>query len=124
MSDSIEAGPEESEVCVRAGLRGGEVMEFPSWFQRAIQRRLEFVAAQIERNPELSKYSAEEEKAFEAIFSAMDITQSPEFMAWEDKHHMKRAQENEHLYLQGMRDGVQLAVALLSDPLAASDKDA
>ncbi|MBW7474816.1 hypothetical protein K0T92_08660 [Paenibacillus oenotherae] len=99
-------------------------MEFPSWFQRAIQRRLEYVAAQIERNPELSKYHAEEKKAFEAIFSGIDITQSPEFMAWEDKHHMKRAGENEHLYLQGMRDGVQLAVALLFDPLAAFDKDA
>lgn len=99
-------------------------MEFPLWFQRAIQRRLEYVKAQIERNPELRKYRAEEEKAFEAIFSGMDITQSPKFMEWEDKHHMKRAEENERLYLQGVRDGVQLVVALLSDPLAASDKDA
>lgn len=99
-------------------------MEFPSWFQRAIQRRLEYVTARIEQQSDLRKYRAEEEKAFEALFSGIDIEQSPEFMEWEDKHHIKRAQENERLYLQGMRDGVQLVVALLSDPFAASDKDA
>lgn len=91
-------------------------MDIPSWFQSAIQRRLDYVSARIERHPDLHKYRVEEEKAFEALFSETDKTQWPEFMEWEDKHHYKLALENERLYLQGMRDGVQLVVALLSDP--------
>ncbi|WP_236344028.1 hypothetical protein [Paenibacillus plantiphilus] len=45
-------------------------MEFPSWFQRAIQRRLEYVTARIEQQPELRKYRAEEEKALRRYFPA------------------------------------------------------
>ncbi|GAA3411603.1 hypothetical protein ACFFNY_20475 [Paenibacillus hodogayensis] len=103
---------------VRVCLRGGEIMEFPSWFQSAIQQRLDYISTRIERHPDLRKYRAEEGAAFEAMFSGGDNTQWPEFIEWEDKHHLKRALENERLYLQGMRDGVQLIVALLVDPFA------
>lgn len=44
------------------------------------------------------------------------------FMEWEDKQHFTRALGNERLYLQGMRDGVQLAFALLSDPFPSDDE--
>jgi hypothetical protein len=98
-------------------------MEFPTWFQSAIQRRLDYVSARIERHPDLCKYRAEEEAAFEAMFSSADQTQGLEFMEWEDKHHFMRALENERLYLQGMRDGAQLVVALLSDPFISSGHD-
>ncbi|MFD1266673.1 hypothetical protein [Paenibacillus motobuensis] len=40
----------------------------------------------------------------------------------EDKHHFKRAVENEHSYLQGMRDGVRLIVALLHDRVTPDTK--
>jgi hypothetical protein len=99
-------------------------MEFPSWFQSAIQRRLDYVSARIERHPDLCKYRAEEEAAFESMFSSADQTQGLEFMEWEDKHHFMRALENEHLYLQGMRDGAQLVVELLSDPFPSAGYDA
>lgn len=69
-------------------------------------------------HPDLSKYRAEEKRAFEALFSHVNITQCPEFMEWEDKHHYCRSLENEQLYLQGMRDGAKLVTALLSDPFA------
>lgn len=98
-------------------------MEFPSWFQSAIQRRLDYVSARIERHPDLCKCRAEEKEAFEAMFSSVDQTQGLEFMEWEDKHHFMRALENERLYLQGMRDGAQLVVALLSDPFLSSGHD-
>jgi hypothetical protein len=97
-------------------------MDIPSWFQSAIQRRLDYVSARIEHHPDLRKYRAEEEAAFEALFTDVDKTQWPEFMEWEDKHHLKRAVENERLYLQGMRDGMQLVVALLSDPFAPAEE--
>ncbi len=93
-------------------------MEFPSWFHNAIQERLDDVSARIQFHPELSKHRAEEKSAFEALFSWVDTMQCPEFMEWEDKHHYCRALENERLYLQGMRDGAKLAIALLSDPFA------
>lgn len=91
-------------------------MEFPSWFRSAIQRRLDHVSAQIERHADLHKFRVEESLAYEAVFSGMDKMESPEFMEWEDKHHFKLALENERLYLQGMRDGVQLVLALLAVP--------
>ncbi|MBB6670052.1 hypothetical protein [Cohnella nanjingensis] len=92
-------------------------MDFPSWFQSAIQQRLDVVSARTNCDPELLQVRAEEKKAFEALYGGMDETQFARFMAWEDQHHLKRALENERLYLQGMRDGVQLVMALLADPL-------
>ncbi|MBN2982253.1 hypothetical protein [Cohnella algarum] len=91
-------------------------MEFPLWFQDAIQRRLDHVSARIERHPELRKCRDEENTAFHAMFSGVEMTQLLAFMEWEDKVHFTRALENERLYLQGMRDGVQLAFALLPIP--------
>lgn len=97
-------------------------MDLPSWFQSAIQERLERVMAGIERRPALRKLRTEEGSAFEAMFSGTDRTKIPGFLEWEDKHHFKRAVENEHLYIQGLRDGVQLAFTLLDDPISVSDK--
>lgn len=97
-------------------------MEFPSWFQNAIQRRLDHVSARIERHPELSRCRDEEKTAFQTMFSGVDKTQLPAFMEWEDKQHFTRALENERLYLQGMRDGAHLVFALLSDPLPSGDE--
>ncbi|MNG42106.1 hypothetical protein D3C84_1317550 [compost metagenome] len=45
----------------------------------------------------------------------------PEFEAWEDRHHFKQSIINEWLYLQGMKDGFQLAVELLSNPVSFDD---
>lgn len=97
-------------------------MEFPLWFQNAIQRRLDHVSARFERDPELCTYRKAEYTAFQAMFSGVDMTQLPAFMEWEDKVHFTRALENERLYLQGMRDGVQLAFALFFDPLPSGDE--
>ncbi|TYA10580.1 hypothetical protein FRY98_22495 [Paenibacillus faecis] len=97
-------------------------MEFPLWFQNAIQRRLDHVSARIEHHPELRRCRDEEESAFQAMFSGVDMTQLPAFMEWEDKHHFKQSIMNEWLYLQGMRDGAQLVFALLADPLPSGDE--
>lgn len=97
-------------------------MEFPLWFQNAIQRRLDHVSARIERHSELRRCRDEEKSAFQAMFSGVDMTQLPAFMEWEDKQHFTRALENERLYLQGMRDGAQLVFALLADPLSSGDE--
>lgn len=90
-------------------------MEIPSWFQSAIQDRLDEVTARIQFNPNTSKYRAEEKRAFEALFSC-DVSESNQkFMDWEDKRSYRCALDNELLYLQGMRDGAKLVVALMSD---------
>jgi hypothetical protein len=98
-------------------------MELPSWFQSAMERRLDYVSARIEQHTELQPFRAEEEKAWEALLGGEDRTQTPEFRDWEDKHHYRRALENERLYLQGMRDGAQLVVALLTDPLQTWEQE-
>ncbi|MED4954452.1 hypothetical protein ABEO75_14775 [Paenibacillus macerans] len=77
-------------------------MPFPLWFLDAIEQRLDQVSARIERNPDVRKLRAEERAAFDAMFSGKDKTKLPEFMDWEDKHHFRRALENERLYMQGM----------------------
>ncbi|MFD1174835.1 hypothetical protein ACFQ3W_00740 [Paenibacillus puldeungensis] len=94
---------------------GPEAMQIPPWFQSAIQQRLDAVMAQIERQPDLRKLRAEEHEAFDAMFPGVDKTRLPGFMEWEDKHLFRRASENERLYMQGVRDGVQLVIALLND---------
>ncbi|XID90372.1 hypothetical protein ACF3MZ_17680 [Paenibacillaceae bacterium WGS1546] len=97
-------------------------MEFPSWFQSVIQDRLDSVAARILYHPDLSKPRAEEKEAFNALLTSVNTKLSPEYMEWEDKHHYRRALENERLYLQGMRDGAKLVMALLSDPSDAIEQ--
>ncbi len=99
-------------------------MEFPSWFQSAIQERLDEVSARIQFHPDLRKYRVEEKAAFEALFSCVNMTQGPEYSEWQDKHHYCRGLENERLYLQGMRDGARLAIALMSDPFAEQEGEA
>lgn len=94
-------------------------MEFPSWFQNAIQRRVDRVSAWVEHHPDLQPFRVEESQAFEAMMAGLDRTQLPGFREWEDKHHFKLGLEQERLYLQGMRDGAQLMLALLTDPLAS-----
>jgi len=96
-------------------------MQLPSWFQSAIQERLDDITARIQFDPNLSQYRTEEKQAFEALFSIDDSKCSPEFMEWEDKQSYRRALENERLYLQGMRDGAKLVMALLSDSCTGSD---
>ncbi|UUZ90722.1 hypothetical protein LJK87_33310 [Paenibacillus sp. P25] len=83
---------------------------------------MDHVTARIERHPELRRCRDEEESAFQAMLSGVDMTQLPTFMEWEDKHHFKQAIMNEGIYLQGMRDGAQLVFALLADPLPSGDK--
>ncbi|MGZ7443008.1 hypothetical protein [Paenibacillus sp. TH7-28] len=97
-------------------------MPFPLWFREAIQQRLDEVSARIQRQPDLRKLRAEEHEAFDAMFSGVNKTMLPEFMDWEDKHHFRRALENERLYMQGMIDGMQLVVALFNDPPFVSEK--
>ena len=90
-------------------------MEFPSWFQSAIQERLDDVAARIQFHADLREYREEEKQAFEVLFPNISLTDCPEYSEWEDRHHYRRALENERLYLQGMRDGAKLVIAMLSD---------
>ncbi len=90
-------------------------MELPAWFRSAVEQRMDVVLARIELRAELQQYRNEEEEAWEVLFTGLDKSYSPEFMDWEDKHHFRRALECEMLYIQGMRDGVQLIVALLNN---------
>ncbi len=96
-------------------------MEIPPWFRTAIQGRLDYVSARFEHHPDLKRVRAEEKKAFQVLFVGMDIGRMPEFEAWEDRHHFKQSIINEWLYLQGMKDGFQLAVELLSNPMPFDD---
>lgn len=96
-------------------------MAFPPWFQQAIQRRLDHVTAQLEHHPELMKYREEERTAYQAMIVGDGNMPHPAFLEWEDKAHLAREMENEHMYWQGMRDGAQLFMGLLTDPLPADE---
>jgi hypothetical protein len=89
-------------------------MRFPLWCQKALQERVDCVSARIARHPDIRRLREEEDKAFQQLFANMDIVRSPEFSEWEDKHHCKHALVNEHLYRQGLQDGIQIAFALLN----------
>ena len=96
-------------------------MKLPLWFRQAIQERLDEVSARIEHDPELSHIRKQADHAFEALFAGKDIGRMPEFSEWEDWHHYKQGILNERLYLQGMRDGIQLAVTVLSHSIWSDD---
>ncbi|MNC57506.1 hypothetical protein D3C75_1071730 [compost metagenome] len=95
-------------------------MIFPAWFIQTIQGRLNEVTAQIEHQSEPRHAFEEEIKAFQALFDSMDIALMPEFEYWEDKLQLKQAVLNERLYLQGLKDGMQLANAFTA-PSVLSD---
>ncbi|KWX73551.1 hypothetical protein [Paenibacillus jilunlii] len=99
---------------------GGEMVGFPAWFLQAMQSRLEEVSAHIEHQSEPRQAFEEERKAFQALFASMDIARKPEFEYWEDKLSLKQSVLYERLYLQGLRDGMQLANAFAA-PSVLSD---
>ncbi|MCD1261358.1 hypothetical protein B5M42_021385 [Paenibacillus athensensis] len=96
-------------------------MEFPLWLQDAIQQRLDHVSERGEQQHEMNPCHDEENAAFRALFSSMDNLQLQAFMDWEGKFQFTQALENERLYVQGLRDGAQLAFALLTDPFSSGD---
>lgn len=92
-------------------------MDFPRWMQRAIQARLEEVSSRIEHDPKLSRVREETEEAFEALFAVEDVKQTPEYAEWENRYIVSKGIENERLYMQGLRDGIQLTVSLLGQSM-------
>ncbi|MDT0121644.1 hypothetical protein Q9R46_03260 [Paenibacillus sp. RRE4] len=92
-------------------------MDFPPWMQRAIQARLDEVSARIEHDPELSRVRGETDEAFEALFASQDVEQTPEYAEWENRYIVRKGIENERLYMQGLRDGIQLTVSLLGQSM-------
>jgi hypothetical protein len=97
-------------------------MNFPTWLQQAIQARLDEVSAQIEHDPELSRIRGETDEAFEALFASKDVEQTPEYAEWESRYIVTKGIENERLYMQGLRDGIQLTVSLLGQSMF-TDRD-
>lgn len=98
-------------------------MEFPSWFRKGIQKRLDRVSAQVSYHPEIVPIRREEEQAFQALFAEIDMKHSPLFSEWEDRHSLMQAMMNEKLYLRGMQDGIQLAVALLCHSICQDEEE-
>ncbi|WP_017689844.1 hypothetical protein [Paenibacillus sp. PAMC 26794] len=92
-------------------------MNFSPWLEQAIQARLDEVSAQIEHDPELSRVREEKDKAFEGLFAGKDIEQTPEYAEWESQYIVSKGIENERLYMQGLRDGIQLTVSLLGQSM-------
>ncbi|WP_340021316.1 hypothetical protein MHI24_20165 [Paenibacillus sp. FSL K6-1096] len=84
-------------------------MSFPAWFIETIQGRMVEVSAIIEHESEPRLAFNEEREAFRALFASMDIACKPEFENWEDKLSIKQSVIYERLYLQGLKDGMQLA---------------
>ncbi|KGE19393.1 hypothetical protein [Paenibacillus wynnii] len=99
---------------------GGDVVNFPAWFVQTMQGRLNEITAQIEYQSEPRHAFEEESKAFQALFDSMGFASMPEFEYWEDKLQLKQAVLYERLYLQGLKDGMQLANALTA-PSVLSD---
>ncbi|MDR9744411.1 hypothetical protein [Paenibacillus taichungensis] len=92
-------------------------MELPPWLQQAIQARLDEVSARIEHDPELNRVREEKDEAFEGLFAGKDIEQTPEYAEWESQYIVSKGIENERLYMQGLRDGIQLTVSLLGQSM-------
>ncbi|MEN1985658.1 hypothetical protein [Paenibacillus hubeiensis] len=92
-------------------------MDFPPWLQQAIQARLDEVSARIEHDPELNRIRGETDEAFEALFAGEDVEQTPEYAEWENRYIVGKGIENRQLYMQGLRDGIQLSVFLLGQSM-------
>lgn len=88
-------------------------MDFPRWMQRAIQARLDEVTARIEHDPEMRRVRGGTDEAFEVLFAGKDVEQTSEYTEWENRYIVSKGIENERLYMQGLRDGIQLTVSLL-----------
>ncbi|XOI97569.1 hypothetical protein ACMX2M_16745 [Paenibacillus polymyxa] len=90
-------------------------MNFPPWLEQAIQVRLDEVSARIEHDPELNRVRGETDEAFATLFA--DVEQTPEYAEWESRYIVSKGIENERLYMQGLKDGIQLTVSLLGQSM-------
>lgn len=100
---------------------GGDTVSFPAWFKQTMQGRIHEITAQIEYQSEpKDEYAFEEEsKAFKALVESADITHMAEFEHWEDRLHIKQSVLYERLYLQGLKDGMQLANAFTASSVSS-----
>ncbi|PQP82686.1 hypothetical protein C0Q44_14855 [Paenibacillus sp. PCH8] len=94
-------------------------MDFPPWLQQAIQTRLDEVSVRIEQDPELSSVRGKTDEAFGALFGGEDVEQTAEYIEWENRYIVSKGIENERLYMQGLRDGIQLTVSILGQSMEA-----
>lgn len=92
-------------------------MNFPPWLEQAIQARLDEVSSRIEQEPELSRVRNETDETFKGLFAGEDMEQTPEYAEWESRYIVTKGMENERLYMQGLRDGIQLTVSLLGQSM-------
>lgn len=90
-------------------------MTIPIWFLNAIRQRLDLIMLDIERQSEWRKIRAEERSAFAGMFPGEDKMKGADYMEWEDKHLFRRAVENEWLYTQGVKDGIQLIIGIMEE---------
>ena len=97
-------------------------MNFPRWMQQAIQARLDEVSARIEHDPELNRVRGETDEAFEALYAGKELEQLPTYAEWESRYIVTKGIENERLYMQGLKDGIQLTVSLLGQSMI-TDRD-
>ncbi|ALP38224.1 hypothetical protein ASL14_20650 [Paenibacillus sp. IHB B 3084] len=57
------------------------------------------------------------------MFEGKDVERMPEYAEWEDRHILSKGIQNERLYLQGLQDGIQLTVSLLSQSMGAEGEN-
>ncbi|MDR6726943.1 hypothetical protein J2W91_005468 [Paenibacillus amylolyticus] len=92
-------------------------MDFPPWIQRTIQARLDEVSSRIEQDHDLGRIRVETDEAFKALFAGKDVEQTAEYAEWENRYIVSKGIENERLYMQGLRDGIQLTASLLDQSM-------
>jgi len=91
------------------------MIAFPSWLKEAMQHRFDELAVQAYHDPKLASTRTRFEKTLDQIKTQLGEPNRVLFLEWEDDNHYIHSAEKEWLYLQGVRDGAEIQIALMGN---------
>jgi len=87
--------------------------DFPDWFKTALQTRFDEQSFQSLQDPKIKSLREKVQTASKSLKQCLDETVKLCFLKWEEECNYLHGQELEWLYMQGVRDGAQLVLALM-----------
>ena len=87
--------------------------DFPDWFKTALQTRFDEQSFQSLQDPKVKSLREKMQAASKSLKQCLDETVRPCFFKWEEECNYLHGQELEWMYMQGVRDGAQLVLALM-----------
>lgn len=88
--------------------------DFPDWMSEALSARFDQQAIQASKYPPIKKLREQMKETTERFRQNIGDAGETDFLRWEEECNYWHAEEMEWLYMQGVKDGAQMLLSLIS----------